>query len=87
LTKTYDDSGSERERAGLARQVRDRDPEALREVVHRYLPQILRAVRAAGFDSHGAEDIAQSTFATFIETAHRFEGRSQVRTWLFGILY
>ncbi len=34
-----------------------------------------------------ADDVAQSTFTTFIETAQRFEGRSHVRTWLFGILY
>jgi RNA polymerase sigma-70 factor (ECF subfamily) len=59
----------------------------MRQVVRRYLPHVLRAARAAGFDSHRAEDVAQSTFATFLETAHRFEGRSQVRTWLFGILY
>ena len=31
--------------------------------------------------------MTQETFATFIETAPRFEGRSLVRTWLFGILY
>ena len=37
--------------------------------------------------SHEAEDIAQDTFTTFIERAPRFEGRSHVRTWLFGILY
>jgi RNA polymerase sigma-70 factor (ECF subfamily) len=36
---------------------------------------------------HQAEEVAQNTFATFIETAPRFEGRSHVRTWIFGILY
>jgi RNA polymerase sigma-70 factor (ECF subfamily) len=84
---TYENRASNVERPGLAERVRRREPEALREVVRWYLPQVLRAARAAGFDSHRAEDVAQSTFATFIETAHRFEGRSQVRTWLFGILY
>ena len=34
-----------------------------------------------------AEDVAQATFVTFPETRERFEGRSTVRTWLFGILY
>jgi len=67
--------------------IRDKDPEALQEVVHRYLPQILRAARGSGLDPQSAEDVAQSTFLTFVETAHRFEGRSRVRTWLFGILY
>ncbi len=60
---------------------------AFQDAVHRYLPQILRAARASGLNTQHAEDVAQDTFVTFIESAHRFEGRSHVRTWLFGILY
>ncbi len=67
--------------------IRSRDAQALEEVVRRYLPQILRAAGGAGLAPQLAEDVAQDTFATFIETAPRFEGRSHVRTWLFGILY
>ena len=67
--------------------IRERDAQALEEVVRRYLPQILRAAGGAGFAPQRAQDIAQDTFVTFIETAPRFEGRSHVRTWLFGILY
>ena len=73
--------------AELAARIRDRDPEAIQEVVHKYLPQIVRASMGAGLDRPTAEDVTQSTFATFIESAHRFEGRSHVRTWIFGILY
>ena len=71
----------------FAARIRKRDAQALEEVVRRYLPQILRAAGGAGFAPQRAEDIAQDTFVTFIETAPRFEGRSHVRTWLFGILY
>ena len=71
----------------FAARIRERDAQALEEVVRRYLPQILRAAGGAGFAPQLAEDIAQDTFVTFIETAPRFEGRSHVRTWLFGILY
>jgi len=46
-----------------------------------------RAARSAGLDTARAEDVVQSTFTTLIETAPRFEGRSHIRTWLFGILY
>ena len=67
--------------------IRERDTQALEEVVRRYLPQILRAARGAGLAPQPAEDVAQDTFVTFIERAHRFEGRSHVRTWLFGILF
>ncbi len=71
----------------LAARIRERDPDAIQDVVRSYLPQILRAARGAGLDEHLAEDVTQSTFGTFIVTAPRFEGRSRVRTWLFGILY
>lgn len=70
-----------------AERIRARDEEALCVVVHRYLPQVLRAARAAGLSAEDAEDVTHDTFVTFIESAARFEGRSHVRTWVFGILY
>lgn len=75
------------EATDLAARVRARDPEAIQSVVHAYLAQILRAARGAGLDSVEAEDVTQAVFVTFLEKASEFEGRSQVRTWLFGILY
>jgi len=67
--------------------LREGDREALEEVVTLYLPQVLRAARASGLPTDQAEDIVQVVFATFIEKIGEFEGRSRVRTWLFGILY
>jgi RNA polymerase sigma-70 factor (ECF subfamily) len=75
------------DRADFAERIRRKDPEALTTVVQAYLPQVFRAVRALGFHSDEAEDLVQSTFLTFFEAAPRFEGRSHVRTFLFGILY
>ena len=72
---------------GLAVQVRAGNHTAIQAVVETYLAQILRAARGAGLDPQQAEDVTQATFTTFIEAAPRFEGRSSVRTWLFGILY
>ena len=83
----YDLDIGDRDPPGLAKAIRERDPETISEVVRAYLPQILRAAAGAGLEGQLAEDVAQSTFLTFLETAHRFEGRSRVRTWLFGILY
>jgi RNA polymerase sigma-70 factor (ECF subfamily) len=71
----------------LAERIRAADPEALRLVVKTYLGQIHRAARSAGLDPEQAEEVTQATFTTFIEKAENFEGRSHVRTWLFGILY
>jgi RNA polymerase sigma-70 factor (ECF subfamily) len=71
----------------IAKRIRARDPEALRSVVETYMTQILRAARGAGLDPDRAEDVTQATFTTFLQRAEAFEGRSHVRTWLFGILY
>ena len=79
--------GGDADPPDLAARIRERDPQTIQEVVRVYLPQILRAARGAGLEGHLAEDVTQSTFGTFVETAPRFEGRSRVRTWLFGILY
>jgi RNA polymerase sigma-70 factor (ECF subfamily) len=71
----------------IAELIRARDPEALRSVIETYMNQILRAARGTGLDPDRAEDVTQATFTTFLERAEAFEGRSHVRTWLFGILY
>jgi RNA polymerase sigma-70 factor (ECF subfamily) len=84
------DTGKERDAfgdPGFVARIRSRDEQALRAVVNAYLDQIFRAAQGAGLNSQQAEDVTQNTFVTFIETAHRFEGRSHVRTWIFGILY
>ena len=67
--------------------LRRRDPQTLQRLMDEYLPQVYRAARGAGLSVQDAEDAAQSTFVTFMEKIPEFEGRSQVRTWLFGILY
>jgi RNA polymerase sigma-70 factor (ECF subfamily) len=72
---------------GFAEQVKNRDPATLGSVADAYLAQLLRTARGAGLPPQQAEGVAQSAFETFIETAPRFDGRSHVRTWLFGILY
>jgi len=70
-----------------AEAIRAGEPEILAAVVDAYLPQVLRAARGAGLRPEEAEEVAQETFASFMEAARRFEGRSHVRTFLFGILY
>ncbi len=71
----------------FVRRLRARDARAIESVVHAYLPQILRAARGAGLDTPQAQDLTQAVFLVFVQGIDRFEGRSHVRTWLFGILY
>ncbi len=70
----------------LAR-LRDRDPATLAEVVNDHARPLYRAARGMGFREEEAEDLVQDVLMTFLETLDHFEGRSQIRTWLFGILH
>jgi RNA polymerase sigma-70 factor, ECF subfamily len=67
--------------------LRNRDPAVLEELVNEHSRPLYRAARGMGFRNDEAEDIVQDVFTTFFATLDRFEGRSQVRTWLFGILH
>jgi len=70
----------------LAR-VQRRDPDALRQVAEDRARPLYRATRGMGFSQVDAEDLVQDVFATFMTSLDRFEGRSSVNTWVFGILY
>ncbi|MBI4904027.1 MAG: sigma-70 family RNA polymerase sigma factor [Acidobacteria bacterium] len=67
--------------------LRRREPEALAEAVHEHARTLFRAARGLGFDETEAEDLVQDVFTTFLDRLDGFEGRSQLRTWLFGILH
>jgi RNA polymerase sigma-70 factor (ECF subfamily) len=63
------------------------DRAALADLVGTFLPQILRAGRGMGFSQEESEDLAHSVFAAFLEKPQQFQGRSHIRTYLFGIFY
>lgn len=87
MTDSLHSDGMNFEDSQFVGRVQRGDADALRDVVEAYLPHILNTARASGLAPERAEDVTQATFATFIERAQAFEGRSHVRTWLFGILY
>jgi len=70
-----------------AKRLREGDRRVVEAVIDAYMGQIFRAALGAGLDETGAEDVTQATFITFLEKSREFEGRSHVRTWLFGIMY
>jgi hypothetical protein len=65
--------------------LRGRDPAAWEAIVDTYLPQLLRTGRGMGFSADETQDLAQSVFVALMENIGRFEGRSHIRTFLFGI--
>jgi RNA polymerase sigma-70 factor, ECF subfamily len=64
-----------------------RDPDTLRVVADEHARPLYRGARAMGFSADDADELVQDVFVTFMATLDRFEGRAQVRTWLFGILH
>ncbi|MGE3957369.1 MAG: RNA polymerase sigma factor [Vicinamibacterales bacterium] len=67
--------------------LRARDAQALHDVVDQHARRLYRSARAMGFSAAEADDLSQEVFVTFLETLDRFEGRSSISTWLFGILH
>lgn len=67
--------------------LRRRDPEALDAAVREHAGALFRSARTLGFNESEAEDLVQDVFVTFLERIDTFEGRSQLRTWLIGILH
>ena len=63
------------------------DRSALTELVETFLPQLLRTRRGMGFSHAERVDLSHSVFAAFLEKPERFQGRSHIRTYLFGIFY
>lgn len=58
----------------------------IEEVAGRYFERIHRAALVLSGNPWDAEDLAQETFCVLSREAHRFAGRSNVYTWLYGIL-
>lgn len=61
--------------------------EDLERLVAENTAPLLRGALAFGFPEADAQELVQDTFVAFLKAQERFEGRSSVRTFLFGILY
>lgn len=56
-------------------------------LVHEYTEALLKGALSLGFSVDDGKDLVQSVWTTFFENKSKFEGRSHIRTFLFGILY
>ncbi|MEZ4441547.1 MAG: RNA polymerase sigma factor [Polyangiaceae bacterium] len=68
---------------GASRSVQVPDFEAVYDQSADY---VWRALRRLGVDESAAEDVFQEVFLVVHRRLHEFEGRSSLRTWIFGIL-
>jgi RNA polymerase sigma-70 factor (ECF subfamily) len=54
-------------------------------IYEEYFDFVYRTVRRLGVLENAAEDVAQEVFVCVHKNLTEFEGRSSIRTWLFGI--
>lgn len=55
------------------------------EIYDRYFDDMWRALRRLGVPEMSAEDAAQDVFVIVHRRLAEFEGRSQLRTWIYGV--
>lgn len=67
--------------------VMENDGDAQTQLVSAYTTQLFKASLGLGFSPEDADELVQKTWLTFFETLQRFERKSHIRTYLFGILY
>ena len=67
--------------------LRRRERQAVDKIVRNYTGQLHRAARGMRLNDDDAAEIVQRTWTTFFEVVPKFEGRSHIRTYVFGILY
>jgi RNA polymerase sigma-70 factor, ECF subfamily len=61
------------------------DEAAFRALIERYHGPIMRLAMAYVRDRGVAEDVVQETWLTCLRSLDKFEGRSSLKTWIFGI--
>lgn len=74
-----------RDRVLLARLTQG-DEGAFAELVTRHHTALIRMAMGHVADREVAEEVVQDTWMAVIEGLDRFEGRSSLRTWIFGIM-
>jgi RNA polymerase sigma-70 factor (ECF subfamily) len=70
----------------LVTRLQQRDEEAFTELVIQYHAALRRTALAFVSTSASAEEVVQDTWLAVLDGLSTFEGRSQIKTWIFQIL-
>jgi RNA polymerase sigma-70 factor (ECF subfamily) len=68
-------------------ELKARNSASITTVVRVYSEQLYRASLGLGFDPNSACELVQRVWTTFFEVVGEFQGKSHIRTFIFGILY
>jgi RNA polymerase sigma-70 factor (ECF subfamily) len=79
------DAGDELRLAAAAGHVGPHPSVPFEEVYERYFEFVWRSLRMLGVSRASLDDAVQDVFGTIARQLPRFEGRSSLRTWVFGI--
>ena len=71
----------------LVERIGQGDDDAFADLVDRYGAALLRVAAHHSPNRAVAEEVVQETWMAFLHGLSTFEGRSTLRTWLFGILF
>lgn len=86
MVSTPQPSGLAKGEDALLARLRRGDEGAFDELVNRHHGALIRMALGHVADREVAEEVVQDTWMAVIESLDRFEGRSSLRTWIFGIL-
>ena len=78
--------GLSKEDMKLIARLRQGDEQAFDELVNKHHGALVRMALGHVADREVAEEVVQDTWMAVIEGLTRFEARSSLRTWIFGIL-
>jgi RNA polymerase sigma-70 factor (ECF subfamily) len=67
--------------------IKERDNESITHLVSSYNEALFKGALKQGLSIDQSEEVVQATWSTFFQNVENFEGRSHIRTYLFGILY
>ena len=70
----------------LLTRLRQSDEQAFDELVAKHHGALIRMAMGHVGDREVAEEVVQDTWMAVIESLDRFQGRSSLRTWIFGIM-
>lgn len=71
--------------ADLAHRAAGGDDRAATELVRRLAPRVSRVVRSLGVPARAHEDVVQDVLVAVVRSLPRFEGRSRLESWVYGI--